>query len=155
MWTGVCRRRVTRSYAGVRRATVGDPEWTLAARAIRRGVFGHAHRLAEAGLSELELVFDFAATAPARTKAVVSQQPARGAVLPKRRGGKGRQAVGVRVVDREADEGGADAHPSERVGDLDQELGDPASSFNAYVAGDAHDRVVALVDCGDGLVVEV
>jgi hypothetical protein len=88
-------------------------------------VFGHAHRLAEAGRFELELVFDFAATAPARTKAVVrsSLRAARFSL--------------------------------ERVGDLDRELGEPPSSFIAYVAGDADDRVVALVDCGDGLVVEV
>ena len=61
----------------------------------------------------------------------------------------------MRVVDREAGEGGADAHPLERVGDLDRELGGVRSTCVAHVSGDAHDRVVVLIDCGNGLVVEV
>ena len=34
-------------------------------------------------------------------------------------------------------------------------LGDTGSICVAHVSGDAHDRVVALIDRGDGLVVEV
>jgi len=118
-------------------------------------VFELAHRFAWVGLFELELVLDFGAAAPACPKAVVFQQPARGVVLPQCCGGEGCQAVGVRVLDREAGEGGADAHPLERVRDLDRELGDIGLVCVAHVSGDAHDRVVALIDCGDGLVVEV
>ncbi len=81
-----------------------------------------------AWLFELELVLDFAPAAVARTKAVVSQQPPCGMVFPQCRGGEECQAVGVRALDREAGEGGADAHPLERVGDLDRELGDVRAS---------------------------
>ena len=60
----------------------------------------------------------------------------------------------MRVLDHEDGEGGADAHALERVGDLDRELGDICSSCVAHVSGDAHDRVVTLIDRGDGLVVD-
>ena len=39
--------------------------------------------------------------------------------------------------------------------DLDRELGYIRSSCVAHVSGDAHDRVVTLIDRGDGLVVDV
>jgi hypothetical protein len=113
----------------------------------------HPRRFSGGELFELELVLDFGAAAPARTKAVVSQQPACRAVLPKCRGGEGLQPDGVRVLDHERGEGGADAHALERVGDLDRELGDIRSSCVAHVSGDCHDRVVTLIDRGDGLVV--
>ena len=109
----------------------------------------------EPELFELELVLDFAAVALPGTKSVLSQQPARGAVFPQCRSGEERQAVGARALDREAGESGADAHPLERIGDLDRHLGDIRSICVAHVSGDAHDRVVALIDRGDGLVVEV
>ena len=100
-------------------------------------------------------MLDFTAAALPGTKAVVSQQPARGVVFPQCRSGEEPQSVGVRVLDREAGESGADAHLLERVGDLDRHLGDIYSVCVAHVSRDAHDRVVALIDGGDGLVVDV
>jgi len=36
-----------------------------------------------------------------------------------------------------------------------ERIGDLCAICIAHVSGDAHDRVVALIDCGDGLVVRV
>jgi hypothetical protein len=106
-------------------------------------------------LCEPELMLDFAAAAVAGAKSVASQQSAGGAVFPQRCCGEESQAVGVRALDREAGEGRADASPLEHVGDLDSDFCDPRSISNADVPGDTDERVVALVDRGDGLMVTV
>jgi hypothetical protein len=107
---------------------------------------GEAGRSAE--VFELELVVDGPPAPLPGAKSVASQQPARGGVFPQSRSGEEPQAVGERAVVREAGESGADAHPLERIGDL-------CAICIAHVSGDAHDRVVALIHCGDGLVVRV
>src|SRR6202008_730273 len=106
-------------------------------------------------LFEVELVLDFATVALPDTKPVVSQQPASGAGFPQRRSGEEPQSVGVRVLDCEVGKSGADAHPLERVGNLDRHFGDGSSICIAHVSSDADDRVVAWIDHAAGLVAEV
>ena len=65
------------------------------------------------------------------------------------------KAVAVRGLDRESGERGADAHPVKRIGDLDRHVRDTRSVRMLHILDDAHDRAVALVDCGDRFVVDV